>query len=236
MRRAPITLLLGLGLLVACDHGAPTKSAPDAAPAAPSASASAPELPAPTVADLDVAALSKALRCAAGAEGGACRVLDAMRRCHAWSATTPSGEGRYIGRGWVVQDGSSSDEITIVRAHTAARSELASWMLPLKMAIARIPPDAGPAFAQATKAIDAYARHDVPKVKNAAVDFLKQKSDWPAEVPAVRTTGVMVQTFSGRPAFLCEGPDQQLVLVQPHAGAANTNGNGLYVELWAASW
>jgi hypothetical protein len=228
------TALLGLGLLVACDRGAPQRAS-DAAPAASSASAIAPELPAPTVADLDVGALSKSLRCAAGGEGGACRVLDAVRKCHAWSATTPSGEGRYIGHGWVVQDGTASDEITILRAHAAPRSELSSWMLPLKIAIARIPADAGPAFAQATKAIDAYARHDVPKVKNAAVDFLKQKSDWPAESPAVRTTGVMVQTFSDRPAFLCEGADQQLVLVQPRA-PGTPSGNGLYVELWAASW
>jgi hypothetical protein len=183
-----------------------------------------------------VAALQKLLHCAADASGGPCKVLAAMTSCTVWNATAPSGEGRYIGRGWTVHEGATEEKVTILRSRTAPPGETASWQLPVKISIGEIPKDAGPAFAQSGRAVNAYERHDVPPAKNAAIDYLKQKNDWLNDSRAVRTTGTMVQTFSDQPAYLCQGSQHDLLMVQQGFGAQGKSADGLYAQLWSATW
>jgi hypothetical protein len=246
MPRAPIPSLPGLaavlglaGLASACVNIA-SSGTPPGASATPSAAvaASAPPVAsaaAPKGVDADVAGLQKLLHCGPDATSGPCKVLAAMTTCTVWNAVSPSGEGRYIGRGWLVGDGGAEERVTVLRSRSVP-AETASWQLPVKISIGEIPKDAGPAFAQSGRAVNAYERHDVPPAKNAAIDYLKQKSDWRNDSRAVRTSGSMVETFSDEPAYLCQGPQHDLLLVQQGFGAVGKSADGLYAQLWAATW
>jgi hypothetical protein len=215
--------------------------APSAGPPASDASATPapappPELSEPTLADVDLPALQKRMRCAPGASAGACMVLAKMVGCRPWNPVSPSGEGRYIGHGWVVVGDIVTEQITLLRTRSVPMSDVASWQLPVKIAFGLIPTDAGPAYAHAERAINAFERHDVPRARNAAIDFLKQKSDWVSEAAAARTRGSMVMTFSGAPAAICQGADQQVLVAAQSPGATGRSADGLYAELWAATW
>ncbi len=266
MRRTLLGTLLSLAAVAACDHssaGSATPSgsaalAPSATPsgsdaaasASASPSASAPETPEagpteglgnpPRLADADIETLEKGLKCAAGVPAGTktgpCRVLGVMEKCNDWNPASPSGDGRYMGHGWVVDGAKTTDIVAVLRSHSVPQSEVKPWQLPVKIAVSSIGKEAGPAFLQADKAINAYSRHDVPPPKNAAVDFLKQKSDWANEAPAARTMGAMVETFSDRPTYICQGPGQQIEIVQQASADIGLKSDGLYAELWASSW
>jgi hypothetical protein len=215
------------------EAGAGPAAAADTSAVAPVASAAG----SPRDDDLDVGAVQKLLHCAPDATSGPCKVLAAMGACTAWNAVSPSGEGRYIGRGWVVQGTSTEEHVTILRARTLTASETANGQLPVKISLGEVPTDAGPAYAQAGRAVNAYERHDVPPARNSTVAYLKEKTDWPSDSRAMRTTGKMVKTFSDRAAFLCQGVGQDVLLVQPaHAGPAGTTADGLYADLWPSTW
>jgi hypothetical protein len=254
----PCAALVFLGP-VACDHSSggsavPSGSAPpSASAAAPAASSSSPpprasssaEVPEteglgnpPRLPDADIEELAKDLKCTAAlaAKPGPCKVLSVMEKCAEWGAVAPSGDGRWIGHGWQVAGSATTDVVTVLRSHKVAQSEVKPWQLPIKISISSIGKDAGPAFVQADRAINAYERHDVPPARNAAVDFLKQKADWPDDAPAARTMGEMVETFSEHPTYICQGPGQQIELVQQAAADIGLKADGLYAELWASSW
>jgi hypothetical protein len=163
-------------------------------------------------------------------------VLAAMEKCNDWAAVAPSGDGRWIGHGWQVVGAATTDIVTLLRTRRVAQTEVKPWQLPIKIAVGSIPKDAGPAFVQADRAIDAYQRHDVPPVRNAAIDFVKQKSDWTDEAPAAKTMGAMVETMSDRPTYICQGAGQQIEIVQQAAADIGLKSDGLYAELWATSW
>jgi len=226
--------------LVACPDG-PASSAPaDAAsanpppttPRAPPEQAAAP----PSPHDADLAGLQKLLRCAAGGAVGPCRVLAAMTTCGAWNPVSPAGEGRYIGRGWVVQDGVPGEEVAVMRVKTVPKTDVAAWQLPVTVAIADLPRDAGLATTQAERAVSAFERYDVPPPKNATMVYMKERADWPAGARAVRTSGTMVQTSSDQPAYLCQGPHHDVLLVQQPRAAEGKTADGVYAQLWPATW
>jgi hypothetical protein len=68
------------------------------------------------------------------------------------------------------------------------------------------------------------------------VDFLKQKTDWPGEAPAVRTMGRMVVTMGDPPVNVCQAASQKIVLVQQRSADVGKSADGLYAELWSATW
>jgi hypothetical protein len=45
----------------------------------------------------------------------------------------------------------------------------------------------------------------------------------------------MVETFSDRPTYLCQGADQQVELVQQASADIGLKSDGLYAELWPVS-
>jgi hypothetical protein len=215
------------------------------APAASGSSAPSPDAASdyglgnpPRLPDADIEGLESGLKCnaAAAAKPGPCKVLLAMEKCSEWGAVAPSGDGRWIGHGWRVTGANTTPLVTVLRAHKVAQSEVKPWQLPIKIALSSIGNEAGPAFAQADRAINAYERHDVPPARNATVDFLKQKSDWTDDAPAARTMGAMVETFSEHPTYICQGAGQQIEMVQQASADIGLKSDGLYAELWAASW
>jgi hypothetical protein len=256
--RAPLLLPFAALVLTACDHSSsgsvtPTGSSSSAtqAPApsataatAPSASASADPEPTeglgnpPRLADADIETLEKGMKCnaAAAAKPGPCKVLATMEKCNDWNAVSPSGDGRYIGHGWQVAGAATTDIVTVLRSRSVPKTDVKPSQLPIKIAIGSIGPDANAAFIQSERAISAFARHDVPPPKNAAVELLKTKSDWKDDAPAAKTMGSMIETMGERPTYICQGPGQQIEVVQQASADIGLKSDGLYAELWAATW
>jgi hypothetical protein len=184
--------------------------------------------------NLDVAELQKALKCGGADKTGPCSVLAAFAApCAPWSAAVPSGDGRWMGRGYLVQGGKASDQVTLLRARRVPLTEVGPGQLPVKIAVAEIPKD-DPSVEQAQKAIRAFERADVPAKNNAGVEYVKGRTDW-VEAFATKTTGGQVYALAQGGTFVCQGPKQQLLLVQ-RAGSRTDKADGIYAELWAATW
>ncbi len=205
-------------------------SAPTPPTAAPTASA---ELPKPPD-DLDPTELKKLLKCGADAKTGPCGVLVGFGSCSKWSASVPSGDGRWIGRGWLVEDGKTAEQFTILRARRVPTSEVGPGQLGVKIGIAEIPKEEKEAFGQADRALRPLERHDVVPKGNLALEYLKKRTDWP-EAFATQTAGGQVYAVTRDGAFLCQGAKQQILLVQ-RAGSRKHAEDGVYAELWATTW
>jgi hypothetical protein len=218
--------------LPACDK--PAAPAPaDTASAVPAATTPAATVAAaPPPPDLDVAAQQKALKCATDAKSGACGVLAKMATCTAWNPIVPSGDGRWAGRGWLVEGAKTTDQVTLVRARRVPTSEVAPGQLGVRIAVADIPKQEGAAHEQADRAIRAYERADVPPHGSPTLDYVKQKTDW-SESFAAKTSGTQVVAQTAHGTYFCQGPNRALLLVQR---AAATGSDGLYGELWPISW
>jgi hypothetical protein len=227
--------------LLGCAEPSGGNAAPSAQPAAstpaplepPPAPAPAPEQAA-APADLDLAALKKALKCASDAKSGPCALLNAFGSCTPWAANVPSGDGRWIGQGYRVEGGKTTEEPTIVRARRVPANEVAPGQMTVKIGIADIAKEEGSAYSQADKVWKALARGDVPAKSNPALEYLKRRAEWP-EGYATKTVSGQVYVAAHGGTFVCQGPKQQLYLVQ-RAATRGSQGDGLYAEVWAATW
>ncbi len=220
--------------LPGCDPPAPgpAPSASATTPPAPSAASPTAAEPAPTPPDLDVAAQQRALKCGGDTKSGACGVVARMASCTPWNAIVPSGDGRWLGRGWLVEGAKTTEQVTLVRARRVPTSEVGAGQLGVRIAVAELPKQEGAAFEQAERAIRAYERADVPPHGSPTLDYVKQRSEW-AESAALRTAGGQVYALSAHGTYVCQGPNRALLVVQR---GASTGGDGLYAELWPTSW
>jgi hypothetical protein len=236
--RSPLLLAYLPLAVLACTSGKPsdgasTASAPASAP--PVASSAAPAVPAaPPPDDLDVGELQKALKCAADAKSGPCALLAKIADCKPWGASVPSGDGRWLGRAFVVDAGKATDGFAVLRLKQVPLVDVGPGQLPVKIGFAQLTKDDGAAFDQADRAIRSYERGDVPQKSNAALEHLKQRATWP-DAYAVRTVKGNVYGIAQGGLFACQGPRQQLIVVQ-RAATRGSGGDGLYAELWATSW
>jgi len=237
----PAALLLFALAAAACAEPPGQGSAPAASSTASAAPPPAPTpepSAAPAVAapdDIDVAALKKALKCLPEAKGGACAVLDAFATCVPWAGVVPSGDGRWIGRGYVIEGSNkTTEEITILRSKRVPSSEVGPGQLPLRIGIANIAKEEGQAHEQGDKLIRALARGDVAARSNAALEHVKKRETWPENF-AMKTRGGQIYVASQGGGFLCQGPKQQLFLAQ-RAATRGSPGDGLYAELWPVTW
>jgi hypothetical protein len=228
------------GASVGCDPGPGDGGAPSATAASAAASAAATPMPSsaeplpPPPADLDIAAQQKMLACAASAKSGPCGVLAAMGSCKPWSAEAPSGDGRWIGRGFEVDSKKTTEQVTVLRLRRAPTGEVGPGQLPARVAISMIGKDEGSAYGEADKAIRALERSDTPHKGNAALSHLKAMTQW-SEVFATRTVGGHVYGLAHGGLFICEGPKRELLVVR--RGSTRTGaGDGLYATLWAVTW
>jgi hypothetical protein len=235
--RCPVVAFVAAALALAvtgCDRAAP---APDASAPAATQSASTPSTaaaePASAPPDLDVAAQQRALKCGGDTKSSACGVLARMASCTSWNPIVPSGDGRWLGRGWLVEGAKTTDQITLVRARRVPTSEVGPGQLGARIAVADLPKEEGAAFEQAERAIRAYERADVPPRSSPTIDYLKQRSVWP-EAASLRTAGGQVYALTANGTYLCQGPNRALLVMQ--RGAARGTGDGLYAELWPTSW
>lgn len=231
--------MLILGVSAGCDPkpgdgaAASTTATSSAATSATATAPSAADLP-PPPADLDIAALQKTLACAANAKSGPCGVLAAMASCKPWSAEAPSGDGRWLGRGFEVDGKKTSEQVTMLRVRRVPTNEVGPGQLPARVALGFIDKDEGSAYGEADKAIRAMERSDVPPKGNAAIAHLKAMTQW-SEVFVTRTAGGHVYGLAHGGLFACEGPKRELLVVRRGSTRAGT-GDGLYATLWAATW
>jgi hypothetical protein len=231
----PALAALGLALL-GCDNSAPAPaaSASAAAQAAPPpAATTAPAAAAPAPPDLDVAAQQKALKCAADAKSGLCGVLARMGSCSAWNPIVPSGDGRWLGRGWLVEGAKTTDQFTLVRARRVPTGEVGPGQIGVRISITDLPKQEGAAWEQADRAIRRYERADVPQHGSPTIEYVKQRTDWP-ETFAMRTAGGQVYALTPGGAYLCQS--NRALLVVQRAASGGASGDGLYAELWPTSW
>ena len=220
-------------VLLGCDKPPPSAaaSASAASPPPPPTTEAAPAIAPP---DLDLAAQQKALKCGGEGKAGACGVLARMASCTAWNPVVPSGDGRWLGRGWVVEGAKTTDQFTLVRTRRVPTGEVGPGRLPVRISVTDLPRGEGAAYEQAERAIKAFERADVPPRGSPTPDYVKQRTEWP-EASALRTTGGNVYAMTAGGTYLCQGPNRALLVVQ-RASAAGAGGDGLYAELWPTSW
>lgn len=238
MPRSALALLLPALLLPACDppssggsataSAAPSAAPPPAAPPPPTAEA----MPPPD--DLDVASLQKALKCATDAKSGACGILTKYSTCTPWNTTSPSGDARYVGHGATIEGAKSTESVVVLRARRAPMNEVGPGQLPVKIGIDEITKGDGSAFDQAGQTIRSFERSDTPGKSNATIEHLKKRSDW-TEAFANKTKGGQVYAIMKAGTFLCQGARQSVLMVQK-AATRSASADGVYAELWPASW
>lgn len=241
------TLLACVVALAACDSpsssttGAPLASATTTAAATAPAPATNSVAPAssPTgegvvASDLDVAPLAKALKCAADARSGPCGVLAKWRGCQPWSGVAPSGDGRWFGRGTVVEGAKQTDQVTLLRSRSIPSSEVGPNQVPAKLALAELPKEEGAAFDNVDKGLKALERGDVPQRASPTIEYIRKRTDW-NEAFASKTTSGAVYVLKDGGSFICQGAKQTLLVVS-RAATRNAPGDGLYAELWPATW
>lgn len=237
-------------VLVACDSPASSTTGSPAGSALPSTSTATTPTATNSVAsaqptggvavevavpgDLDLAPLTKALKCAADAKTGACGILTKWKTCQAWTGVAPSGDGRWFGRGTLVEGGKSTDQVTLLRSRSVPASEVGPGQVPAKLALGEIRKDDGAAFEQVEKGLRALERGDVPQRASPTIEFIRKKTDW-SEAFASKTMSGQVYVIREGGTFLCQGAKQTILLVS-RAALRNAQGDGLYAELWPATW
>lgn len=226
--------LLALGLAGCPDKSTATSSASSSvAPSAsqPESSKKPEQLPKPE--KLDVDAIKAALKCT-GKASGPCALLEEWKECAPMDPVTQSGEGRWMGRGYLVKKGEFIDEYTLLRSRAVPSSQVGAGMLPAKIAIDSIPDDRGGERANAEKAILAYERGDVPLPTNTAVRYLKERTEW-SEAPVQSAEANQLYVATGSGAYLCAGQKQRLLVIRRSSTRTHA-GDGVYAVLWPVTW
>ncbi len=234
MRSRSVLVALPL-LLLGCDDGSkPTAGSPSATAAAstqakPTSTAQA----GPPPKALAVESLKKALKCGAKSPGP-CEVLAEFANCTPWNPTGGSGVGRWIGFGYVVKQGKFVDQLTVLRNRRVPLTEVGPGQLPVMIALGSIPDDQSAVARHAPKVIRALSRGDVPKVTNAAVTYLKQRTDW-SDNYAMKAEGDQVYVSLGGGAHLCGIKNQRLIVMARTGGSENA-ADGIYATLYPVTW
>jgi hypothetical protein len=175
--------------------------------------------PEPAAPDLDTGALEKKLGCASSGPKHAAPVV-------------PSGEGRWVGEARAVDKGKEKTELLILGADTVPTSTVGPLDLPVRVGIGSFPDDQA---GQATKLVAALSRGDVAPKSNRAATFLRTWRSGSVRNAAI-TSGVSVRLVSDDGVYLRQMPGQKVLLVQLKATSAGKGADGLYAELWPASW
>jgi hypothetical protein len=194
--------------------------------------APAPPPPAPREppSDLDVAGLEKKLGCSGNKVRQACKLLADFARADRWPADPPSGRGRWVGNAFKIEKGAEKRELLILYAERVPTAQVPPGDLPVKIGTGPIPDELE---THGTKLVNILSRGDVPTKKNHAApfvdDFVPRDSQG-----AANTTGRSVRLISDN-VFIRQG-SRKLYYVETKTGGSDEPGDGVYAELWLASW
>jgi hypothetical protein len=206
------------------DEARQDSSAQDAAPPPPEpARVAAPE-------DIRVSDLRKELACPS--LGEACRLLEAFEKAGSVVFDAPSGTARWLGRGYVRRQGEETKQRLIVWATRVPTAQVSPGLLPLKFGMGELPEHLG---VHGDKLIQALSRGSDPSNKNQARPFVE------AFVPDVQRGAIQADARSlvlvaERPAYFRQPERRKLVMVLPDTESDARAGDGIYAELWQASW
>ncbi|MBW2528848.1 MAG: hypothetical protein JRI23_32025 [Deltaproteobacteria bacterium] len=191
--------------------------------------------PVPKPEPLDVERLKKNLRCAAKSTGGPCRILNDFTGCEPHKMVTPGGEGRWIGRAYRVEGTDFVEEYLLLRSRRVPLTEVGKGQIGAKIGVATLPEEETAAHRQARKAVNKLGRDDTPKSNNAAITYLKRKQDW-SESYAMEAEQNQVYVVSAEGTYLCQLKDHQRLLLIQRSTSSKRPADGLYAELYPATW
>ncbi len=227
------TLLLSAApMMIGCEDKKPAPKAASSSSAATTKSVTATRQVSQPKA-LDVAMLKKSLKCGSGGHGP-CEVLAEMKECIPWTPITKSGDGRWLGGGYVVSQSKFVPEFTLLRSKRVAADQVGPGQIAAKVGVARIPDDRAAEKRHAEKALRKYKRGDVTKPINLAVRYIKQRTDWPESFAMKADANQIYVAVSGG-AHLCARKDQRLIVVK-RAGNRAHPADGVYAIMWPVSW
>jgi hypothetical protein len=227
-----ICLAVFFPFAAACDKSqapeGPARQGTLVAPAAPSAAASAGPMLTSSP-DVDAALIEKQLGCGGAKHKEPCRIVDEFTHAARWTLQIPSGEGRWVGRAYSVEKGADKSDLFMLVARQVPTSTVGPTELPIRIGTGSFPEDKRDA---ALKLVNALARYDTVPRSNAALAFVKSWSSG-NEKGAIMTGGSSVRLVSEQETYIRQGAAQKLLLVT--TGKSGT-GDGLYAELWPATW
>jgi hypothetical protein len=236
--KTPLVLCLVLGsasfALQGCDKkepaAAPAASAsPSAAPPVPVATTPSVQPPAP---DIDLDALQKQLGCPKSTAKEACRILDEFAQAARFTGATPSGDGKWFGRAYAVQNKREKAELMILAAKRVGTAEVGPGDLPIRVGTGTLPEDKR---AHGEKLASALSRADVVGRANQALPYVKSFTPT-GDRGVVPTSGASVRLISDENVYIREAAGQKVLMLHPSSGASAAPGDGTYAELWLAAW
>ena len=223
-------------LALACDK--PTRTG-TTVPVEPSASAAATAteptrqaLPAAVPADLDVAALKKKLACAGDTHRQTCRILDEFEHGSAFTPQIPSGEGRYIGNAYTLEKNAEKSELLLLSVSQTPTAQVPPGELALRIGTGPVPADR---HDHGVKLVNAISHGDTVSKNNQAAPYIKS---WkaPDAQGTMQTSGTSVRLVS-QEMFLRLGSSSKVLLIRiKPQGTQGGAPEGMFAELWAASW
>jgi len=236
--RFAVSSVCVLGVIAACSKTEPQqKGVGPASPtaessvAAPAASSAAPEPPAAAPKDLDVTALQRDLKCGKASRSEACRILQEFGQGQRFTAKTPSGGGRWMGPGFVVQNGVTTSRHLVLWAKNVPLSQVGPGDVPVKAAYELIPEGLK---LQSEKLVRALVKSADPPESNPAYQFAHAFEPTKTYTLA-NTAGPSVHMTAKESVYLRFVPPRKVVFVNPASSNAAA-GDGTYAELWLGDW
>jgi len=244
MRTAFALAMIGLAaMLNACEEK--SKSASPEASAALSAvqPEAAPAEPVESPADLDLAELRSKLGCTVRKgkkpqKGGkdSCRILEGFESAGRWDGKTPSGVGRYIGRGYQVAKGVETEVMMVLRAKTVPTAKVGPGEMPIKVGFDPLPDEHK---LHGLKLVTALASGGVAGKRNQTLPYVEAYAPKKKQWGAVTTKGPSVQLFGeldDDTIFVRKQGSKKLYFLRIAQGRTVTDGDGTYAEFYLAAW
>jgi hypothetical protein len=182
---------------------------------------------------LEVDKLKASLKCGKGGHGP-CEVLQEFQECQKFDPITQSGDGRWLGQGYVVKKSAFIDELTLLRTRRVPLAEVGPGQLGAKIATGNIPDDRVAERRHAEAAVRAFRRGDVAKQTNAAMDYIKGRTEW-QEAFSMQAKDNQVFFAAAGGGYLCAKDKQRLLMVRL-SGDREHPADGVYAVMWPVSW
>lgn len=228
------SIFSGLAVLAAslasCER---SPSAPAPSASAPAASAplppAPPALPAPAPSDLDVDALTKKLGCA-GNTRPSCRILAEFGAAARFEPRMPSGEGRWIGNAYALEQQSKPPELMMLSASQVPSATVPAGELAMRVGTGSVPEDKR---IHGVKLASALSRGDTVPKTNAAAPYVKNWKS-PNAQGTMNTSGPSIRLVAEE-SFLRQTAGGKVLLVQSKPAKSGAP-EGVAAELWPSSW
>lgn len=191
-----------------------------------------PSLPA----DLNVSAITKQLGCSSGKTKLACAVCDEFGKADRFTGKTPSGEGRWFGRAYIVEKGRERTEYRVLLTRALPTARVGKYSLPLGITIAPLAPELGSEAGRLWTKMSG-PRHRGNR-KNLVFKYLEGLEP-KGEKGAINTAGMSVQLIAEPTediGYLRQPTLKKLLLIMPARAMNAAPGDGIYAEFWQAVW